>query len=636
METNRISKSYVGGVAAFTDYAHKVEEVQYHLYRHGIDISYTKWTKHGDEDEPSISAPKPINATTEFVDDIDFAYILTDGPATVEMVNPTKVNFDVDDLVKFQELLLDAEKPLYEGCHDFTKLSAIVKLLNLKGKYGASDKFFTELLGLIKKMLPAGNEMVEKTYQAKKVMRLMGSGYKKIHVCINNCLLYWKNDKDLTACQTCGTSKWNVDNKTKKVYKNIPAKVMWYFPIIPRLQRLFKIESILEDLRWHATRRITDGVLRHPADSQAWRTIDEKFLEIAEDTRNLRLGISADGVDVNTGNRHHRYPGNDINIFLEPLLDDLHTLFETRVDTYDASTKDNFNLRAVVLWTINDYPAFGTLCGCLYSGFKGCVVATHSSDSYSTSQISTSEEIDYDSPEPPKSLLKWYHYLSDEYKDNGRFWGSKSGCNESDVKPSWKDIEKAKACMLAKAQASEASSKAKVEACGSKAKLQASTKTLIVKSPGRGSLEVDKIIDISSDSSDDRRWAAKKASAPVFYGPSTQGLLDAYGYNTIEEYLSWNYFPSTDNESTNMETTDKGNTDKDCIDDSNSAMSKGKYVPVCKKNNPNVYSHVPVTGCVLGLASVTTWDEIEKKMGARKTKTCADKAKGKRKVSCGS
>ncbi|GKD22287.1 hypothetical protein Tco_1223990 [Tanacetum coccineum] len=119
----------------------------------------------------------------------------------------------------------------------------------------------------------------------------------------------------------------------------------------------------------------------------------------------------------------------------------------------------------------------------------------------------------------------------------------------------------------------------------------------------------------------------------------TQGLLDAYGYNTIEEYLSWNYFPSTDNESTNMETTDKRNTnkrntDKDCIVDSNSAMSKGKYVPVCKKNKPNVYNHVQVTGFVLGLPNVTTWDETEKKMGARKLKTYADKAKGKRKVSC--
>ncbi|GJR89488.1 putative transposase-associated domain-containing protein [Tanacetum coccineum] len=232
------------------------------------------------------AGPKPINVTTEFVDDMDFAYIPTDGLATVEMVNATKDNFDVDDLVKFQELLLDGEKPLYEGCPDFTKFSVIVKLLNLKGKYGASDKFFTELLGLIKKMLPASNEM---------------------------------NDKDLTACRTCGTSRWKVDNKTKKMYENIPAK--------------------------------------------AWRTVDEKFPKITEDTRNLQLGISADGVDVNTGNRHHK-----------PLVDDLHTLFETGVDMYDASTKDNFNLCAVMLWTINDYPALGTLCGCPYSRFKGCVV----------------------------------------------------------------------------------------------------------------------------------------------------------------------------------------------------------------------------------------------------------------------
>ncbi|GKE14882.1 hypothetical protein Tco_1422459, partial [Tanacetum coccineum] len=76
------------------------------------------------------------------------------------------------------------------------------------------------------------------------------------------------------------------------------------------------------------------------------------------------------------------------------------------------------------------------------------------------------------------------------------------------------------------------------------------------------------IIKISSDSSEDRKRESK-ATDPIFYGPSTQGLLDAYGYNTIEEYLSWNYFPSTDNESIDMETTDK-----DCIVDSNSAMSK--------------------------------------------------------------
>ncbi|GJV33000.1 hypothetical protein Tco_1393400 [Tanacetum coccineum] len=107
----------------------------------------------------------------------------------------------------------------------------------------------------------------------------------------------------------------------------------------------------------------------------------------------------------------------------------------------------------------------------------------------------------------------------------------------------------------------------------------------------------------------------KEQSASSILWPSTKRLLEGYGFNTMGIIYPCNYFPSIDNESTDMETIDKRNTDKDCIVDSNSAMSKGS---------------------VLGLPNVTTWDEIEKKMGARKSKTCADKAKGKRKVSCGS
>ncbi|GKF32094.1 hypothetical protein Tco_0101892 [Tanacetum coccineum] len=161
MGTNRTNKSYVNGVATFIDYAvHNLQKIE------NIDLR----TRHREKDEPSISTPKPVNVTTEFVDDTDFASdIPIDGLATVEMVNATKDNFDEDDLVKFQELLLDAKKPLYEGCPEFTKMSAIVKLLNLKGKYGAFDKFFTELLGLIKKMLPSGNEMVEKLINPKRL-----------------------------------------------------------------------------------------------------------------------------------------------------------------------------------------------------------------------------------------------------------------------------------------------------------------------------------------------------------------------------------------------------------------------------------------------------------------------------------
>ncbi|GJZ22282.1 hypothetical protein Tco_0559321 [Tanacetum coccineum] len=176
-----------------------------------------------------------------------FTYIPTDGPSIVEMVNATKDNFDVDDLVKFQELLLDAEKPLYEGCTDFTKLSAIVKLLNLKGNR-ASNSSSTELW-LDKLMYLLVTKWWKKLIKPKKGMRLMGSGYKKIHVYINNCLLYLKNNKDLTACRTCGTSRWKVDNKTKNMYENILAKVCGTSLIITKTAMTFKIEKYFRDLR---------------------------------------------------------------------------------------------------------------------------------------------------------------------------------------------------------------------------------------------------------------------------------------------------------------------------------------------------------------------------------------------------
>ena len=60
-------------------------------------------------------------------------------------------NFEDHYHVKFQQLLVDEQKRLYQGCPNFTKLYAIVKVLNLKGKHGCSDTFFNELLVLLKK-----------------------------------------------------------------------------------------------------------------------------------------------------------------------------------------------------------------------------------------------------------------------------------------------------------------------------------------------------------------------------------------------------------------------------------------------------------------------------------------------------
>ena len=41
--------------------------------------------------------------------------------------------------------------------------------------------------------------------------------------------------------------------------------------------------------------------------------------------------------------------GNDIDIYLQPLIDELNELWEVGVETYDASTKQNFCMRPAIL-----------------------------------------------------------------------------------------------------------------------------------------------------------------------------------------------------------------------------------------------------------------------------------------------
>ena len=69
-----------------------------------------------------------------------------------------------------------------------------------------------------------------------------------------------------------------------------------------------------------------------------------------------------------------RQPGNDINIYLASLIDDLITLWEAEVPVYDAHQQEFFTLRVVLLWTINDFPAYGNLSGCTVKGYYRCSI----------------------------------------------------------------------------------------------------------------------------------------------------------------------------------------------------------------------------------------------------------------------
>ena len=69
-----------------------------------------------------------------------------------------------------------------------------------------------------------------------------------------------------------------------------------------------------------------------------------------------------------------KQPGNDIDVYLSPLIEDLRLLWEEGVDVDDAYTGDNFKLRAMLFCTINDFPAYGNLSGYSVKGHNACPI----------------------------------------------------------------------------------------------------------------------------------------------------------------------------------------------------------------------------------------------------------------------
>ncbi|KAK1641941.1 hypothetical protein QYE76_059746 [Lolium multiflorum] len=125
------------------------------------------------------------------------------------------------------------------------------------------------------------------TYEAKKLVYPLGLDVQKIHACPNDCILYRGKYENENKCPICGALRYKIrrddpdDVKGEPPRKRVPAKVMWYAPIIPRLKRLFRNKEHAKLLRWHMEERKKDAMLMHPADDRQWRNIEREFPDFA-------------------------------------------------------------------------------------------------------------------------------------------------------------------------------------------------------------------------------------------------------------------------------------------------------------------------------------------------------------------
>ncbi|KAJ9566494.1 LOW QUALITY PROTEIN: hypothetical protein OSB04_002460 [Centaurea solstitialis] len=204
----------------------------------------------------------------------------------------------------------------------------------------------------------------------------------------------------MQSCQLCHESRWK-DKYTKGL--KVANKVLCYFPLTSRLKRLYSCIHTAESMTWHATGKCTeDGRMRHPVDGTYGKILIKDF---ARETRNVRLGLAADGFNP-YGNMSLSYsmwpvilttynmppwlcmkessliltllilgpksPGKDIDVYLRSLVDELKSLWSYGVQTRDVATNSVFQMRVMLLWTINDFPARHYLSGWSGQGYLAC------------------------------------------------------------------------------------------------------------------------------------------------------------------------------------------------------------------------------------------------------------------------
>ncbi|KAK2436386.1 hypothetical protein QL285_021384 [Trifolium repens] len=390
-----------------------------HLSWSPFPTEYTIWLHHGETLGKTSTIPNIGQDAVVFEDSIqnminDAFGVDRDKTNEVPVASNVEINQDEEvmptetqernEAKEFYELTREGEQPLYEGCTKYSRLSFLVKLYHIKCLCGMSDKSMTMILELLKDAFEFA-KIPSSFYEAKKTITKLGLNYVKIPACPNNCMLYWGEDEERETCKKCNTSKWKSKAKDSdgNKQKKVPAKVLRYFPLKPRLQRLFLSSKTAEDMRWHAVDPKNDGMMRHPRDSKAWKEFDLTHPWFASDPRNVRLALASDGFNpfgmVSTNYSiwpvmlipyntppwvcmkstsfimsmiipGKKMPGNDIDVYLQPLIKELKELWTTGVVTHDSFKKERFTLHATLMWTISDFPGLGALSGWnTYTGF---------------------------------------------------------------------------------------------------------------------------------------------------------------------------------------------------------------------------------------------------------------------------
>jgi hypothetical protein len=279
--------------------------VMMHLLHKGFMENYQYWYAHGEVFGSKRRMEETVVGSTSSASNVHEATNDNTNPYRNMIMDAMRMNQDnvsqcpiVEeepnvDAIKFFDLLKDSDEPLWDGCTNHNKLSAVAQVFTIKSDHGLSEAGYDKIIEWARSILPEGNRLKENFYVAKSMMKPLGLGYQKINMCPNFCMLYYLENVEMIECMTCGHSRYKPRTgrgKTLMAYKKLR-----YFLITPKLQRLFMSPRTAEHMTWHQAHDAVEGVMVHPFDSEAWKLFNSMHPQFSVESRNVRLGLCTDG-----------------------------------------------------------------------------------------------------------------------------------------------------------------------------------------------------------------------------------------------------------------------------------------------------------------------------------------------------
>jgi hypothetical protein len=126
------------------------------------------------------------------------------------------------------------------------------------------------------------------------MLSALGMEYKKIDVCKDNCMIFYKEHKNEKKCLKCGKPRFIevINEDGEMVMMKTTHKQLCYMLLTPRMKWLFISKKIARHMRWHKEDvRENDQVMVHPSDSESWKALDDFDPDFIRDARNVRIGL---------------------------------------------------------------------------------------------------------------------------------------------------------------------------------------------------------------------------------------------------------------------------------------------------------------------------------------------------------